>query len=80
MQIVNLATNDAASLSLSEFAVLAIAPELAPNSILAGGAKTEWDRSTLGGSVAEKEGARGKESAEKKQNGKAAAWKRVLCL
>lgn len=74
-QIVNLATNDAASLSLSEYAVIAIAPELAPNSLAARMAgQIEWDRSTLGGSVNEKEGAE-----ESQQQGKSRIW-RMLCL
>jgi len=33
VQIENLATNDAAQLSLSEYAVLAIAPDLAPSGV-----------------------------------------------
>ncbi|PSR72858.1 hypothetical protein PHLCEN_2v11271 [Hermanssonia centrifuga] len=44
-QIANLATNDAGQLSLNEYAVLAIAPELAPNSVAPNPA--DWDRSTL---------------------------------
>ncbi|KAL0958188.1 hypothetical protein HGRIS_000351 [Hohenbuehelia grisea] len=53
-EIPNLATNDAGQLSLSEYAVLAIAPELAPNSLTSAagdvdtGMSSEWDRSTVG--------------------------------
>ncbi|KAJ7178916.1 hypothetical protein C8R46DRAFT_1323130 [Mycena filopes] len=45
-EIPNLATNDASGLSLSEYAVLAIAPELAPNTLQAV-SENEWDRSTV---------------------------------
>ncbi|KAK7061860.1 secreted protein [Favolaschia claudopus] len=45
-EIPNVTTNDCAGLSLSEYAVLAIAPELAPNSVQAV-AESEWERSTL---------------------------------
>ncbi|CAL1711031.1 unnamed protein product [Somion occarium] len=46
-EIANLATNDAAQLSLNEYAVLAVAPELAPNNLVQD--KLEWDTQTLGG-------------------------------
>lgn len=45
MEIENLATNDAAHLSLSEYAVLAIAPDLAPNDAAVG--KDNGDDSTV---------------------------------
>ncbi|KAG6815051.1 hypothetical protein H0H93_011143, partial [Arthromyces matolae] len=44
-EIANLATNDAGALSLSEYAVMAIAPELSPNSFSS--MTEEWDQSTI---------------------------------
>ena len=81
MQIVNLATNDAASLSLSEFAVLAIAPELAPNSFGAPaeglvGPRGDWDQSTLEGSVRENEAG----EKEEGRKGRTVMRKRMLCF
>ncbi|KAF4582536.1 hypothetical protein EYR38_002662 [Pleurotus pulmonarius] len=47
-EIPNLATNDAGQLSLSEYAVLAIAPELAPNTLSAVYTHSISDTSTVG--------------------------------
>ncbi|KAF4616545.1 hypothetical protein D9613_008386 [Agrocybe pediades] len=44
-EIPNLGTNDAGQLSLSEYAVLAIAPELAPNSLTSEG-RPSWDEAS----------------------------------
>jgi len=45
-EIPNVTTNDSAGLSLAEYAVLAIAPELAPTGLQAA-PESEWDRSTV---------------------------------
>ncbi|PFH45838.1 hypothetical protein AMATHDRAFT_157669 [Amanita thiersii Skay4041] len=67
-EIPNLATNDAGQLSLSEYAVLAIAPELAPNTVASTSLlPKDSDETTLAGS--------GK-MGEKKHSG----WRRWLCL
>ncbi|KAI0075597.1 hypothetical protein K474DRAFT_1708867 [Panus rudis PR-1116 ss-1] len=51
-EIANLATNDAAQLSINEYHVLAIAPELTPNNLVS---SDTWDEETLDGkSCAEK--------------------------
>lgn len=76
----NLATNDAASLSLSEYAVIAIAPELAPNSFVAESRVEEWDHSTLGGSIDEKAAEKEGEEERREEKGKGPMWKRMLCL
>ncbi|GLB38916.1 hypothetical protein LshimejAT787_0600780 [Lyophyllum shimeji] len=46
-EIANLATNDAGQLSLNEYAVLAIAPKLAPKSLQSSSEDGEWERSTV---------------------------------
>jgi len=78
-EIPNVATNDCAGLSLSEYAVLAIAPELAPNTLQAV-PETEWDRSTIatkeGSSVLEKAVTGAAEEKEKKKN----VIRQLLCL
>ena len=59
MQIANVATNDAAGLSLAQYAVLSIAPQFAPNSftsadlsVLVSSAHTaEGDEATLNGTA-----------------------------
>lgn len=77
----NVNTNDAGSLSLSEYAVLAIAPELAPKSLVGNQVEDhEWEQSTVAEevSVIEKEGANvGLEAEEKK---KRKLWRRLVCL
>ncbi|KAJ7648503.1 hypothetical protein B0H17DRAFT_1103120 [Mycena rosella] len=75
-EIPNVTTNDSAGLSLSEYAVLAIAPELAPNTLQAV-PDSEWDRST----VATKENsAIGKGKGVTETQKKKSALKRFLCL
>lgn len=64
IEIPNLATNDAAQLSLSEYAVLAIAPELAPSGL-------DWDQATL---------AVHDELDEKGNNQRERRWKKWLCM
>ncbi|TFK41764.1 hypothetical protein BDQ12DRAFT_678450 [Crucibulum laeve] len=74
VEIPNLGTNDAGQLSLSEYAVLAIAPELAPNTLIS---NDEWDTST----IAEKE--QDTETPTRKEDRKASKsplWKRLICL
>ncbi|KAJ7368556.1 hypothetical protein DFH08DRAFT_28596 [Mycena albidolilacea] len=76
-EIPNIATNDCAGLSLSEYAVLAIAPELAPNTLQAA-PETEWDQSTIAtkeGSVLDK-AVSGVGTKQKNRN----VIKRLLCL
>ncbi|KAJ7781011.1 hypothetical protein B0H16DRAFT_1298639 [Mycena metata] len=77
-EIPNVATNDASGLSLSEYAVLAIAPELAPNTLDAASGN-EWERSTIAageeGSVVEKAA-----SIARKKQTKRDMIKRLLCL
>ncbi|KAJ7682563.1 hypothetical protein DFH06DRAFT_1161543 [Mycena polygramma] len=76
-EIPNVATNDSSGLSLSEYAVLAIAPELAPNTLQAV-PETEWDQSTIAtkaSSVIEKT----IPSVEKKPK-KGNVVRRLLCL
>ncbi|KAF8985789.1 hypothetical protein BDQ17DRAFT_1415302 [Cyathus striatus] len=73
-EIPNLATNDAGQLSLSEYAVMAIAPELAPGSSFI--ENVDWDgRSST---VATEETSEKEEYAVKKRKGK--AWRRLLCV
>ncbi|KAG5652692.1 hypothetical protein H0H81_004077 [Sphagnurus paluster] len=77
-EIANLATNDAGQLSLTEYAVLAIAPELAPNSISSLDPPSlddarEWDRSTVAGSETEK----GEELPFKRGKNIKAFWRRL---
>ncbi|RDB17472.1 Uncharacterized protein YetA [Hypsizygus marmoreus] len=73
-EIANLATNDAGQLSLSEYAVLAIAPELAPRS-LSSTEEREWDQST----VAEDDRKEGKGASPSRAT-KRSIWRRLTCL
>ncbi|KAF8068032.1 hypothetical protein FPV67DRAFT_1168676 [Lyophyllum atratum] len=78
-EIANLATNDAGQLSLSEYAVLAIAPELAPNSLEFEDQLS--DQSTVAGSGSEPDD---KQKADVPGDGgiKGTAkqfWRRLLC-
>ncbi|KAK7056356.1 hypothetical protein VNI00_002910 [Paramarasmius palmivorus] len=75
-EIPNINTNDPASLSLSEYAVLAIVPGLSLASAREGSASS-WDQATLH-SASEKEGKvdnKGKEVVNSRK-----PWKRWLCL
>ncbi len=74
LQIENLATNDAAHLSLSEYAVLAIAPDLAPNNFA--NAAADGDETTLAGS--DKSLTRSTQVRKGQSAGK--NWKRLFCL
>ncbi|KAG6864673.1 hypothetical protein C0991_007948 [Blastosporella zonata] len=76
-EIANLATNDAGSLSLSEYAIMAIAPELAPNSLasIVGAEKESWDQATVAGSEDDQKLA-GIEKGKKVTR----IWRRLLCL
>ncbi|KAG6816481.1 hypothetical protein H0H87_005686 [Tephrocybe sp. NHM501043] len=82
-EIVNLATNDAGSLSLSEYAVMAIAPELAPDSFaFISDEEKDWDRSTIAASeLGRKENVGESIEADmgRTSNGKR-HWKRFLCM
>ncbi|KAF8970077.1 hypothetical protein BDZ97DRAFT_1652716 [Flammula alnicola] len=85
-EIPNLGTNDAGQLSLSEYAVLAIAPELAPNTFDAipfGHLhKNDWDASTAAEvDVGDEEQAREKilDSLHKKKR-RPASWRSLLCF
>ncbi|KAJ7180335.1 hypothetical protein C8R43DRAFT_1084277 [Mycena crocata] len=72
-EIPNVATNDASGLSLAEYAVLAIAPELAPNNLQ----ETDWDRSTIAtqeAPIGEKSGPADNKSRKKN------VMRRFLCL
>ncbi|KAL0579652.1 hypothetical protein V5O48_002348 [Marasmius crinis-equi] len=81
-EIVNLNTNDAASLSLAEYAILAIAPELAPNFHLQSRGRDDEDedrestRSTLRDSSSSGQCKFSEKSV--KTSGK--KWKRWICL
>jgi hypothetical protein len=83
-QIANLATNDAGSLSLSEYAVAAIAPELAPNSFVENRSsrlEDDGDESTLndvGGYI--KEGRKGEQNCDVKRERRVSKWRRFMCL
>ncbi|KAK0444554.1 uncharacterized protein EV420DRAFT_1002693 [Desarmillaria tabescens] len=77
-EIPNLATNDASQRSLTEYAVLAIAPEFAPNTArftIKKKQEEDWDRSTL---ASEKEQAVGKVSSASSPD-KKRGWRRLLC-
>ncbi|KAF7352604.1 Secreted protein [Mycena venus] len=81
-EIPNVATNDCAGLSLSEYAVLAIAPELAPNTLQAV-PETDWDRSTIAtkdGSVPEKAVSGVEKQTNENEQKKRNAIRRLLCL
>ncbi|EIM83855.1 uncharacterized protein STEHIDRAFT_62271 [Stereum hirsutum FP-91666 SS1] len=86
-EIVDLATNDTAALSVSQYAVLAIAPEFAPNSFVPQDSITESlaETSTVASLRAsspldEKSTRKIKiDNAERKEK-KSGAWKRLLCL
>jgi len=73
LEIPNLATNDAGQLSLTEYAVLAIAPELAPNSV------KEWDQSTIAGSEQDKNEKTNASVDGDAQGKKKRFWRRLLC-
>ncbi|KAJ8514833.1 hypothetical protein ONZ45_g7662 [Pleurotus djamor] len=78
VQIPNLATNDAGQLSLSEYAVLAIAPELAPSSLssercLPRASFAESERATL---VAPN----GMDSKLSIRSARKTSWRRFLCI
>ncbi|KAF7301879.1 Secreted protein [Mycena indigotica] len=72
-EIANLATNDAAGLSLTEYAVLAIAPELAPNNLRPSDSESGWDNST----IASQEQVFPRKFKEAKAKNR---FKRLLCL
>ncbi|KAJ7228433.1 hypothetical protein GGX14DRAFT_345881 [Mycena pura] len=79
-EIPNVTTNDSAGLSLAEYAVLAIAPELAPTGLQAA-PDSEWDKSTVAtkeNSVTETPDSnknRNQKQKEKKRN----VLRRLLC-
>ncbi|KAF9444924.1 hypothetical protein P691DRAFT_777927 [Macrolepiota fuliginosa MF-IS2] len=77
IEIQNLATNDAAHLSLSEYAVLAIAPNLAPNSLV--DANHDQDTTTIAASASE-EPASSKDTMGRNQ--RKSSWRilRRFCL
>ncbi|KAF8893062.1 hypothetical protein BD779DRAFT_1610011 [Infundibulicybe gibba] len=80
LEIPNLATNDAAQRSLTEYAVLAIAPEFAPNSLAPILELTtedqEWDQSTANGE--DVAGSLKEKSVQRKRGG---WWKKLSgCL
>ncbi|KAJ7582933.1 hypothetical protein C8J56DRAFT_1028850 [Mycena floridula] len=83
-EIPNLATNDAAQLSLTEYAALAIAPELAPASFrgLVKESNVQWDQSTVASAVGsdktDKETS--KEEVTDKSERRSRPWKKILCL
>ncbi|PBK94821.1 hypothetical protein ARMGADRAFT_67922 [Armillaria gallica] len=78
-EIPNLSTNDAGQLSLTEYAVLAIAPEFAPNTArltVENKQQEDWDRSTLAsekGEVIDKE-------TSTNSTGKKRGWRMLLCM
>ncbi len=78
-QIPNLATNDAGQLSLTEYAVLAIAPQFAPNTArltVENKQQEDWERSTLAsekGEVIDKE-------TSTNSTGKKRGWRMLLCM
>ncbi|EIN05597.1 hypothetical protein PUNSTDRAFT_107299 [Punctularia strigosozonata HHB-11173 SS5] len=85
-EIPNLATNDSAGLSLAEYAVVAIAPTLAPASFTSASAesadekvkeKSNWDTSTLGGISTDGDG---KTKMTKGKRGIRAILKKAVCL
>lgn len=85
-QIANVATNDAAQLSVNEYAVLAIAPELAPNSLVE--EREDWDHEirTLKGSVSDSSitkeavSAGSKELRNKEKRSGWKAFRKMLCF
>lgn len=75
-KIPNLNTNDAGQLSLSEYAVLGIAPELAPNSFGPApfGLHSDlWDGSTTAGDQDEDS------SKESKKRARSVSWRSLIC-
>ncbi|PPQ78283.1 hypothetical protein CVT25_011742 [Psilocybe cyanescens] len=77
MEIPNLGTNDAGQLSLSEYAVLGIAPELAPNSFRPVSFTLHsdiWDGST----TAEDQGELS--SKESKKRARNVSWRSLICF
>ncbi|KAF8157140.1 hypothetical protein B0H34DRAFT_849173 [Crassisporium funariophilum] len=83
-EIPNLGTNDAGQLSLSEYAVLAIAPELAPNNLKAiRVAETEWDEMTAA-DISIDEADQGKREAHTRpkisRKTSESPWRTWLCL
>uniref|UniRef100_A0A0W0G8G6 Uncharacterized protein n=1 Tax=Moniliophthora roreri TaxID=221103 RepID=A0A0W0G8G6_MONRR len=77
-EIPNINTNDSASLSLSEFAVLAIAPGLTLGTPPREDNGSSWDQATLYSAENEKDGKSGK--AEEVVVESSRPWKRWLCL
>lgn len=71
----NLATNDAAHLSLSEYAVLAIAPDLAPNDLLE---SREGDEATV--VSFDKNLPAVPEDSGLTKKGSSGKWRRLLCF
>jgi hypothetical protein len=69
-----LATNDAAQLSLSEFAVLAIAPDLAPNEVVD---SREGDEATVVNFDKNPIVPKDSDLTEKVSSGK---WKKLFCI
>ncbi|KAF7761871.1 CAZyme family PL26 [Agaricus bisporus var. burnettii] len=77
MEIVNLATNDAAHLSLSQYAVLAIAPDLAPNEVWD---SQEGDEATIVNFDKNILKLPGDSDLPKQRQRSSGKWKKLLCM
>ncbi|KXN82742.1 hypothetical protein AN958_02181 [Leucoagaricus sp. SymC.cos] len=75
IEIPNISTNDAASRSLAEYAVLAIAPDLAPNNLA-----VAEDDNEGGSTIADSENTSFSSVRLAKQNAGKKSWRRFLCL
>lgn len=73
----NLATNDAAHLSLSQYAVLAIAPDLAPNEVWD---SQEGDEATIVNFDKNLLKLPGDSDLPKQRQRSSGKWKKLLCM
>lgn len=78
IKIENLATNDAAHRSLSEYAVLAIAPDLGPNNLAEGEGDEDTVTLVISGSRVLVSSEKFNERSERESSWK--TWKKFFCL